>query len=268
MLCALVGGCGEAAPSAVDDMARYSELVGITDPAACAEIGSAALREECISMAAAERAKGGDLAGAQEVCTGMTEGFWRDECHFLVADAGKARGPVVAELCKGAGHLRNQCFAHALDRELAESRGALVEGEEAAFEALMVERFGAFLPSQRARGAAHVMVAGMLADRNPGAAFSRAQCGDATEATCTNAFVLRVEGAVSQGICLGRPDPHCAPGAMAPVCAELSRTSATAVGHGLPGWEEEVDDLVQPAWVRLCDPRAPALSQGAPGTGP
>jgi len=268
MFWALVGACGESAPSAVEDMARYSELVGITDPAPCAEIGSAALREECVSMAAAERAKGGDLAGAQEVCAAMPEGFWRDECYFLVADAAKARGPVVAELCMGAGHLRNQCFAHAMDRELAESRGELIEGQEAAFEALMVERFDAFLPSQRARGAAHVMVAGMLADRAPGAAFSRSQCGDAAEATCTNAFVLRVEGAGSRGICLGRPDPRCAPDAMAPVCAEQPRTSANAVGHGLPGWDDDVDDLVQPAWVRLCDPRAPALSQGAPGTGP
>lgn len=264
----LVASCGsEAGPSRAEDLRTYAALAGSEEPDACGVIVDAGLRGECTSMAAAALAPR-EPAAAEAACEAMEAGFWKDECWFLVADAAGSRGADVARRCGQAGRLRNQCLAHAFDRELAESRAELAGEGAAALEAALAERFAAFVPAPRAARAARVMVAGQLAEQAPGAPFALAHCGDAGPDTCRDAFVLRVETAVTRGVCLGRPDPGCAPSALAPVCGAESPTPALAAEAGLPTWSEDLEPLAQAAWQRLCDPRRPPLSQGAPGAAP
>lgn len=264
----LVAGCGsEPAPSRTEDLRTYAALAGSSDPSACSGIRDDSLRGECTSMAAAALAAR-DPAAAEAACAAMTAGFWQDECWFLVADAAGSRGADVARRCGEAGRLRNQCLAHAFDRELAESRAELAGEGMAALEAALAERFAAFVPAPRAERAARVMVAGQLSEQAPGEPFDVAHCGEVQAETCRDAFVLRVETAVTRGVCLGRPDPGCAPAALAPVCGAASPTPQAAAEAGLPTWTEALDPLAQEAWQRLCDPRRPPLSQGAPGAGP
>ena len=189
----LLSACGEEpAPSRTDDLRLYAALTSNADPAACGQISDAGLRGECMSMAASALAAAGQEEAADAACEAMEASFWKDECWFLVADQAVTRGPDVARRCGQAGRLRNQCLTHAFDRELAESRVELAGQGEAAFEADLTERFSAFVPGQRGARAAHVMVAGMIGERERGQPFHLGLCGDASAETCRDAFVLRV----------------------------------------------------------------------------
>ena len=240
MLWALVGGCSEPTPSAVDDMARYSELVGITDPTACTEIGSTALREECISMVAAERAKTGDLAWAQEVCVGMTEGFWRDECHFLVTDTAGVVGDEAKAWCQHSGRWRLQCVGHAMAREANELMVGHVRGQEHRLAEELNRLTARYVGQAQAQPRAHSLLVGHLAERDPEQPFHAGVCGSAPPQACRDAYVERVRRAAPEG----------GEGWRA-ACARVVPVERAEM-TGQPLWEPAMDDVAAEAWVVLC----------------
>lgn len=251
-------------PTPEDPLARYAALAGHADPAACASVGDPSLAAECVSMAASELAARGEQEAARAACAQITDPFWSQECWFLLADTVGARGALAGELCKASGRLRNACITHAVDRETAESLHELIPGEEAAFEALLTERLATFLPASRAARAARQVLAAELAHRDAGADFSPATCGGALPETCVDAYVARVEEAISHNLCQGAQVPDCGGTVLAPHCGE-GRNVDTVRAAGLPGWVPESAAVVELAWARLCDPKAPALSQGVRG---
>jgi len=173
LLAAALLGCRTAAPS---DAEAY--LSGD-----CPAIGEPALRGECVSFAAAARARGGDRDGAFADCASLRPHPAADECHFLVVDTLGLGRAEAATACAGAGRYRDRCRGHAVRRDAAGALAAAGPGNERAAW-MEIARWPGVGP-----GRARALVVDLLAARATASlALEPSVCGDAPTELCADAL--------------------------------------------------------------------------------
>lgn len=245
LVLALGAGCGEAGPTEAEERAAYLAAVDAGDPAACAAITRAELRGECTAQGARELADGGEAALAWEACGSMAGGAWRDECHFLVADALALTDDAARRACADAGRYREQCLGHAIAREAAVHFGSVPWGEEARLLSELEAVVGRYIGGGEVHLKARRLLAGELAARQPGQPFGEANCGSAPREVCVDAYVERVKQAARL------VNAEESDGSWRHACGRVVAPERVAA-LGLPAWEPELDDIAQAAWRELC----------------
>ena len=104
-------GCGAEAPTdpAGDALRAGGSL------ASCAEVAFEELAIPCRVAVAAQAGMAGDVALANEACALVSEGLWREECHFRAGEElGKAGHTDRAlRFCARAGDFARNCVTHA-----------------------------------------------------------------------------------------------------------------------------------------------------------
>lgn len=110
--------CSQPTFTPSHDPTAYVEAtrLALTDPDAaaerCLQAGDDALISECIAQTAFTAQS---AAVGSALCERATEDLWREECHFLVAEAAVAEvGPeqAVRDHCSRSGRFRENCVTH------------------------------------------------------------------------------------------------------------------------------------------------------------
>ena len=242
----LLLGCTGAEPPPSDrDHYMASVELASSDPgaaaASCAQIEEAALAGECQSFAAVALAKAG--GEALPVCEAVRDPVWRQSCRFEVVDALALTGDEAIAACQDAGQWKERCLSHAIQRELSRVAPRYGLGQELELTAWIEERVVAYGLQSTRPDYAGEQVARVIARRRsrtgPAPTFTRAECGTASDSVCQEAYRVivreRDQGRrISQGVCATTVD------------------SASVTAAGLPGWEEDVADVVRAAWVQIC----------------
>lgn len=206
------------------------------------EIEQPRLAGECMAFAAAEVADV-DLAVAREHCSTIADPTWADECGFMVCDRAAVSVADARRCCTDAGRYSDRCIGHAVSRAVYAVLGSYAPGEEAgAWEAargVCVDALG-----QGGEDRAADLYVKWLVDRVDGSTLGVGHCGTAPVRFCADVYAeLVARTARTQGA-----DP--ATFARRACARVVSR--ARAEGLGLPGWEPEVDEAVQRAFVKMC----------------
>lgn len=237
--------CSGSGPTEAEERAAYLAAVDAGDPAACGAITREELRGECTAQGAREQADAGRAEAAWATCGAMPGGAWRDECHFLVADALALTDDAARRACADAGRYREQCLGHAIAREAAVHFGAVPWGEEARLLVELEAVVGRYIGGGEVQLKARRLLAGELASRELDAPFGEANCGSAPREVCVDAYAERVKRA-ARLVNAGESD-----GSWRHACGkEVSLERARALD--LPLWEPDQHDVVQDAWRELC----------------
>jgi hypothetical protein len=118
MLLALFA-CSSAPQSNSHDIAAYvqaAEQKDLTEGlAACDRIEDPALKGECTAFQVQEHGRKRPNR-SQSACEGLSDGLWRDECHFLLAEAVALpeKPEAAAAVCRASGRYFQPCFMHLL----------------------------------------------------------------------------------------------------------------------------------------------------------
>lgn len=109
---ALLLSCGSGIPDTQRHDAVLSAPLDEVRLEDCAEIRSDDLRGDCQLYAAQVL---GRTDGFGELCVGVDDGVWRDECYFLAAEQARRIGEDkrdAGRLCARSGRFANDCAQH------------------------------------------------------------------------------------------------------------------------------------------------------------
>ena len=114
---------------------------------ACSQISETSLSSECVAFQVRSHGRNHPQR-AEDSCTALPEGIWRDECFFLLADAvSDPSAPAEASaICKQAGRYFQPCFMHLLKAHAGHLRAALPHGEAHAAYASAIGLAGSQAP--------------------------------------------------------------------------------------------------------------------------
>ena len=207
--------------------------------AACEEIQTHWLRDECLLLLVRERA--GHEASIRKVCDTLHEPYQRDACWLEVADAIASTGGNSTDLCAKTGELRERCLVHAFQRETTTFARQYGPGQEDEFFAWVHSRASALgvveAPEQFAVRQTALLVAGRRA-RGSTVPFSIKECGSANAETCSQSYRVIIH----QG--WGTPKSDLG------MCLD-GVTAQEAGAAGFPKWSPDADDAAKQAWETI-----------------
>jgi hypothetical protein len=243
-----LGACVEDAaldPGAADREAYTASAALLsTDPAAagaaCREIADPVLQGDCATFAAKEMAKA--KLDPLPLCADVRHTGWQEVCFFESVDAAGLFGDTAIHACQRAGGFRQRCLSHALGRETDREWRQVAPGQEGAFVTWIEGRMPVYGLDKEVEDIPRDFLARRIADRiaAPGQRrrFARADCGDAPEATCTEAYRFYVRKLFRQQD-------------MRAMCEQPVSLEAVEAA-GLPGWEDDFAESAPEMWRRLC----------------
>ena len=194
-------------------------------------------------MLARDLARAGQLAQAQATCVSLDAGTWRDECHFLLADAQADTPLQVRELCGQAGRFRNQCVGHAIARAITGIIHDSRPGTELQTMAALDAAIEPYIPGPGRAMRVEALMAKEIAGRTQDSHFSVETCGQAPAIVCQKAYAERMRSAVRAS---GRQDGAWRAACPPPVDQERAATLQ------LPTWDDALDEVISGGWLQLC----------------
>ena len=215
-----------------------------TDPqaakAACNEIQTHWLRDECLMLLTRERVR--HDASIREVCDTLHASHQRDACWLEVADALASTADNSTDLCSKTGELKERCLVHAFQREASSHARQYGPGQEDAFFAWVQSRAPEMgvtdTHSQLAMRQTALLISQRRA-RGSTVAFSLQECGSANAETCTQSYRMAIRQGRSttesiRRMCDGR------------LTAERARSA------GFPPWSPDADEVAKAGWEGIC----------------